>query len=66
MAPMGAGLTTRADRMFAEVDRQLLTLRTECDTMASRTGFLVSASAIATTLLSVRIPKLAASRRAFC
>src|SRR5450759_2753433 len=30
MAPMGAGLTTRADRMFAQVDRQLLTLRTEC------------------------------------
>ncbi|MEU8296103.1 hypothetical protein AB0C04_02295 [Micromonospora sp. NPDC048909] len=48
-------MTTHADRMFAELDRQLEHVRVQCDAIASRAGFLIATTAVAAAVLAARI-----------
>jgi hypothetical protein len=48
-------LATLSDRLFTEVDRQLPEVRTYTDAVATRAGLLISANALAASLLGSRI-----------
>ncbi|MDT0351654.1 hypothetical protein [Pseudonocardia charpentierae] len=52
-------MTTLADRLFVELDRQLAEVRTIADGLAARSGILVSANALAAGLLGTRFDELA-------
>lgn len=50
--------TDHIDRLFSEVDRQLGEVRAAADGVATRAGLLISAAAVAATLLGARLPSL--------
>jgi hypothetical protein len=53
------GAATRSeDRLFAEADRQLTDQRLTADGLASRAGFMISASALGAGILGSRLPTL--------
>jgi hypothetical protein len=53
-----SGVTDRLDRMFAEVDRQLQEVREQCNSIATRSGLLISASAVAAGVLVANLDKV--------
>jgi hypothetical protein len=49
------GVTTLADRVFTEVDRQLEFVRTQAEGVATRSGLLIATTAVAASVLAARI-----------
>lgn len=54
-------MTTIADRLFTELDRQMTEVRTIADGIATRAGFLTSATALAGGLLGARFTTIVTS-----
>jgi hypothetical protein len=59
LVTVGGALTSLADRLYVEIDRQLAEIRTIADGLAARSGILTSASALAAGLLGTRFEKIA-------
>lgn len=54
-------MASRADRLHAEVDRQLTEVRSQADSLATRSGLLLSALAVGAAILGARIQRDGAS-----